>query len=73
VLGVFMKKRELLLSQKGKGKEKIDLYLKAAKKYNIEICLLRWSDINKQSGIALAHYKKKNNWTVRRIPIPKVK
>jgi hypothetical protein len=72
VLGILMKQRELALATKGKGYERVDHYLLAAKKYKINICFFCLSGINNQKGTALVYFKKNNRWVRRRISIPKV-
>lgn len=72
VLGILMKKTQLSHARKGKSYEKINLYIKAAKKYDIDVCFLCLSDINDQNGTTLAYFKNNQTWLRRRISIPKV-
>lgn len=71
-LGVLLSQSEWKNIKRGTSHEKVHLYLRAAAKFNVNICFFCLSDINLTHLTVTANIKQKNRWTRKRISLPKV-
>jgi len=71
-IGVLYNKRDLKNILNNKTHEQANLYMKAAKRYNVEVCFFCFNSINFNKRIVLAYFWENHQWYSKRIPLPHI-
>lgn len=71
-LGILLNDWEWKKVLQGSSKERVDLYIGAAKKYNLSICFFRLEDINIPKLRVKAFVRRKKRWKAFKHPLPSV-
>jgi hypothetical protein len=72
LIGVLYNKRDLKNILKDKSHEQANFYIKAAQKYNVDVCFFCFNSINFNKRTVLAYFRENYQWHSKRISLPHI-